>query len=395
MASNCRNCPTVFQALLLFWVISAFIYIQIDRASISNESNNEEKGLGKRDRERIKELYLAAETLTEEYPEMAKAFSHLNILSTREFADEPRPLTCDGCNKFEFQTIINPKDVCQGTKPLDILIQTTTVPQSERERDVIRRTWASWTWKNTNNVRHMFLFGSGWGSEDQRIIEKESEVYGDILQQGYKDSYYNLSYKVGMGYKWALEHCQRAKYVLRTAEDNFINIPRLVHYLRTNSQSLQRTQIGNMRSTMSVIRSMKSKFYVPHYEYPYEMYPPYAIGSAFLYSMAAVKEIMEAAPNVPFFALEDVWFGLVMQQINMNITSDPGFDVILMEHILQEAMTSRLCPGHGAFYSIHLMGVTPMILSILENASIQIIEGLWVACGNPSMSLHTTFRPQS
>ena len=330
----------------------------------------------------IRKLYLAAKFLTKEFGNDENLAGHLKVLTTRQFPDSPRPYSCNGCNKFDFPTLINPKAVCGGMTQIDLLIQITTIPSDQASRNAIRNTWASLTENNTAIVRHMFLFGTGWKTKDQQMIEKESELHGDVLQQGYRDAYYNLSYKVGMGYQWALEHCQRAQFILRTACDNFINIPGMLKYLNMEAKTLQRTQIGRVHTPMVVMRNRNTKFYISPMEYPPKFYPPFAIGSAFVYSMAAVKEVMAAAPNIPFFALEDVWFGLVMQQIEMEVENRLDYDIPLHEPDMNHMLNGG-CPFYGDFQAIHIGYTNPN-----PEAEPTLIESLWLVCPNVR-SIHT------
>ena len=54
-----------------------------------------------------------------------------------------------------------------------------------------------------------------------------------ILNQFYtifQDIYYNLTLKTVMGLKWCSIYCNQAKYVMKTDDDIFVNIP-LLHWV--------------------------------------------------------------------------------------------------------------------------------------------------------------------
>ena len=47
---------------------------------------------------------------------------------------------------------------------------------------------------------------------------------------------FNLSIKVMAAFNFAQEHCSRAGFILRTAADNAINIPNILHTIKANDK---------------------------------------------------------------------------------------------------------------------------------------------------------------
>ena len=43
----------------------------------------------------------------------------------------------------------------------------------------------------------------------------------------FQDSYYNLTLKTVMGLKWVKDHCSQARFVMKTDDDIFVNLPKL------------------------------------------------------------------------------------------------------------------------------------------------------------------------
>lgn len=66
---------------------------------------------------------------------------------------------------------------------------------------------------------------------------EESRTHGDILQEDFVDSYMNLTIKSVMGLKWASTHCPQARFLMKTDDDMFINVPSLLTYLQEASAS--------------------------------------------------------------------------------------------------------------------------------------------------------------
>ena len=58
----------------------------------------------------------------------------------------------------------------------------------------------------------------------QKQLEEESSKYGDIIQGDFLDTYHNLSYKATMGNLWVAEFCSQAEFVVKTDDDQFIDL---------------------------------------------------------------------------------------------------------------------------------------------------------------------------
>ena len=290
--------------------------------------------------------------------------THMKTLRTRVPATSQRPRTCNNCNRFHYELIISSNSACAKPGHVDLLVLITTIPDAIKARDALRNTWLSHTKNNTGIVRHVFLFGWGWSKQEQAQLRKESINYGDIIQYDYKDAYYNLSYKVMSGFKWALKHCLKANFILRTADDNFVNIPKILLWIKRYGKSSMHAQIGFIHWRLEVWREITKKWYVSFAEFPEKCYPPYAIGTAFLYSMLAVKEVVNEAPNIPFFCLEDVWFGLVMREVKMPVIHEPLFFRELTQKYYRR-QNKCMCPFNGNFLALHL--VTPGAMPHLWN----------------------------
>ena len=286
--------------------------------------------------------------------------SHMKILATRVIPKVVRPRTCDNCNNFNFTSTLEPDDLCADEDPIDLLVLITTIPNAIVARQALRETWLQHSNDNTANIRHIFLFGAGWSEKEQEIIKNESLEFGDILQEDYKDSYYNLSLKMMSGFKWAHRNCKHAYFTLRTADDNYINIPQIINWIRTNGPKNLYAQIGHAAPDLSVLRTKVRKWYISPIEFPENKYPPYAVGTAFLYSMTAIEHIIRIAPNVPYFCIEDAWFGMVMRELKMPVINEPAFDRLLENRLLDQMMRET-CPNEGNFLSLHLVSPEAMV----------------------------------
>jgi hypothetical protein len=157
-------------------------------------------------------------------------------------------------------------------------------------------------------------------------IELENEVYDDIVQGNFVDSYRNLTYKHTMVFKWFLENCSNVKYLLKTDDDVFINTPKLVEYLKgekPNDGMLNKTDLVlcHVRNSAYPTRN-EGKWKVTFEEYSRETYPRYCIGPIILYSNDAVVKLYKGAQMAKFFWIDDVLItGLVAETMKIRAES--------------------------------------------------------------------------
>jgi beta-1,3-galactosyltransferase 1 len=71
----------------------------------------------------------------------------------------------------------------------------------------------------------------------QELVEEESLQYSDIIQEGFVDSYNNLTLKSVMMLKWVTTNCQSVWYIMKTDDDMFVNINNLVSLLKVRNMS--------------------------------------------------------------------------------------------------------------------------------------------------------------
>lgn len=329
--------------------------------------------------ERIERLYQAAKVIVEELPDKQmyprELLIHLKVLRTRQFSEETRPYRCNRCMAWKYKTTIEPSNVCRNQRSgqgLMILALVTTIPDEIEGRKAIRETWGSLSKNNTGYLNILFLYGSGWSGAEQAIIEKEDRQFGDVLQADFADNYYNLALKVLMGFRWAAENCPQMDFVLRTGTDNFINLPGLYLHLSQNKMRLQRGAIGRIFTKMQPWRIPDRKWFLSPRDIPDGTLPDYPIGTAFVFSLESVKELIAISPYVPFFPLEDQYFGYCMQAVAMPAINVFGFNFYILQEkwlaLLKSGSQGKsLCPFKMPWYTVH--DVDPMFM-----------RHLWASC---------------
>ncbi|XP_012267723.2 beta-1,3-galactosyltransferase 1-like isoform X2 [Athalia rosae] len=223
-------------------------------------------------------------------------------------------------------TIIAPIGICTVPPYLIIIICSSAL--NLKTREAIRNTWASKV--NTNNVYNMtvevgFLVGENNNETLSELLEAENAQFKDIIQEKFYDSYNNLTIKSVMMLKWVTSNCGQAKYLMKTDDDMFVNVPALVKHLQTRP-SPSGALIGSLICNAKPIADSKNKWYMPKYMYSERTYPNYLSGTGYVMSMDVAVKLYETALETPLIYLEDVYVtGICAKRAKLHPSNHPGF----------------------------------------------------------------------
>ena len=241
---------------------------------------------------------------------------------------EIRETLCDGCFPHPFDFVINNKHICTIQEPglnIDLFIMIFTCHENFENRQAIRQTWLSITKENTANVRYVFLLGKVENKALTRQIARESEVYKDIIEEDFYDSYRNQTIKTIMGFKWAVQYCREAKFVMKADDDTFVNVENLLTYIRTSGKNEPTQMIGSCRID-GPIRDPTSKWHATVEEYREPLYPWHCSGTGYLTTFTMVEKMYNVSPNVPYFWLEDIYVSLCFMAVGGKVKHMGGFN---------------------------------------------------------------------
>ena len=154
-------------------------------------------------------------------------------------------------------------------------------------------------------------------------ILKESDTYKDLAITDNVDVYKNLTLKTIAAFNWARQFCPEADFLLKTDDDMFIHLKRLLYTiksLRSSTAALSPNGIivGNVAAGWKPVRNPQSKYYITQEQYTETSYPPFVTGPSYLISRPAFDLLQQAAMNRPFFHLEDVFItGIVAESVDV------------------------------------------------------------------------------
>jgi len=118
------------------------------------------------------------------------------------------------------------------------------------------------------------------------------------------------------------EQCPDVPYLLKTDDDMIVNLPYLLELL--DAKSLQRSIMGPLNVGSRVYRHGKWK--LTREEFPFEMYPPYESGSAYVITGDLIHDLVTTAEYVPPIFVDDVYItGILGRILGVNHVRQHGF----------------------------------------------------------------------
>ena len=228
--------------------------------------------------------------------------------------------------KFEFPEIQpqidDPKDFY-----LIVLVNSGSHGDLYRSRrDKIRKTWASRktcehvnAMKNStvNNLKWILVFvlGKAGGQEDEQNIE-EAKKHNDMIIGNIADNYLNNILKFYMGQLWA--SLLGAKYTLKTDDDVYVRIPKVLEYLVSQGSPSRFYGGGTYRGSV-VVRSPGGKWSVSKKYFPEDVFPPFNAGAFILFSMDLLGGLMNYVYIRKPFHTDDAYIGVAIRHLKVKV----------------------------------------------------------------------------
>lgn len=195
-------------------------------------------------------------------------------------------------------------------------------------RQAVRETWGrEGSYDNGVQVRTVFLLGRSLQDDPNldQLISLEAQQFRDLIVWDFEDSFYNLTLKEHVFFKWMLDNCPQASFVFKGDDDVFANTQAILNHLH----SLEPAQASSLYTGQIIfdaapLRDQKIKYYVPQtfYEGPY---PPYAGGGGFLFSGHLLPNLYHVSFYIPFFPIDDVYTGMCFKALGINPVKHSGF----------------------------------------------------------------------
>ncbi|KAM6160260.1 lactosylceramide 1,3-N-acetyl-beta-D-glucosaminyltransferase [Erethizon dorsatum] len=252
-----------------------------------------------------------------------KSYSYRYLINSYNFVNDTLSVNRSlGGPRYPY--LMNHKEKCEAQDVL-LLLFVKTAPENYDRRSAIRKTWGNEKYVRSQlnaNIKTLFALGAPnllKGGELQRKLVWEDQMYGDIIQQDFVDSFYNLTLKLLLQFSWANTFCPHAKFLMTADDDIFIHMPNLVEYLQSLEQiGVQDFWIGRVHRGAPPIRDKSSKYYVSYEMYQWPSYPDYTAGAAYVMSGDVAAKVYEASQTLnSSLYIDDVFMGLCANKIGI------------------------------------------------------------------------------
>lgn len=201
-------------------------------------------------------------------------------------------------------------------------------------RNALRTLWEN---VNDTSMYHVFMLGYSDNDGVQGRIDQEAFVYNDIIQEDFTDAYLNNTYKTIMAYNWAVRYCHKAKLLLFQDDDYHIKWTELAVYLRTQfSANLKDIYCGSLAIDAPPYRKEDTKWFLSFQDYPFDMFPPYIGGGAYVVSFDVAERLQRAFPHVRYLGIDDVYLGIVAHKLSIPAQNESILDTINYDALAKE-----------------------------------------------------------
>lgn len=247
----------------------------------------------------------------------------------------------------EYALLLNQPAICSGGPPMLFMAIKSQVGNFEN-RQAIRETWGrsglvrGEASQKQGLVRTVFLLGrqdssTGPHPDLRNLLELENQQYADILQWDFQDTFFNLTLKDLLFWRWLQQHCPDAAFVFKGDDDVFVRTDALMDFLhkRWDEHNLLKVYTNQSDAALELFvgdvivnampnREPTTKYYIPESFYK-GTYPPYAGGGGVVYSSSLALRLMEVSEKVRLFPIDDVYLGMCLHRLGLSPSHHPGF----------------------------------------------------------------------
>ncbi|KJE95475.1 hypothetical protein CAOG_05924 [Capsaspora owczarzaki ATCC 30864] len=183
-------------------------------------------------------------------------------------------------------------------------------------RAAIRETWAADAFKHGVEVRFVLTETEGNGA----AVRDEQARYGDLLLIKDKVNYHSLVRKTYGFLRWALQE-REVRFIFKTDDDTFVNIPRLLRFLTTQAPIRQLIMgypwVDKPIATAATAFSRNAEY---ANSTGLDRYPKYMSGAGIVLTPDVIRSLIVAQHYVPMhqWPREDATFSAWIWGLNLQ-----------------------------------------------------------------------------
>ncbi|XP_074532068.1 N-acetyllactosaminide beta-1,3-N-acetylglucosaminyltransferase 2 [Halichoeres trimaculatus] len=232
-----------------------------------------------------------------------------------------------------YPLMVDQPDICKEP-PFLLLAVKSLVPHFDR-RQAIRESWGRAGVIANRTVVTIFLLGNATAGDHHPdlsgMLQYESAHYKDLIQWGYRDSFFNLTVKEVLFLDWIQTRCSGAQFIFKGDDDVFVNTYRILDFLKGLSGPKARDLfVGDVITNAGPHRDKKVKYFIPESMYV-GTYPPYAGGGGYLYSGDIAARLHNVSQHVALYPIDDVYTGMCLRKLGLAPEKHKGFRTFNIE----------------------------------------------------------------
>lgn len=220
------------------------------------------------------------------------------------------------CRHFPMR--INHPETCR--EEVFLLMVVKSVATQHDRREAIRKTWGKEQVLEGKRIRTLFLLGRSTNQEEwlhhQKLVEFENQIYGDILQWDFEDTFFNLTLKETHFLEWFHVHCPSVRYIFKGDDDIYVSVSNMIEFLALGDHGKD-LFVGDVIFKARPIRKKESKYFIPEALYNKTYYPPYAGGGGFIMDASLARRLRWAASRVELYPIDDVFLGMCLEVLEV------------------------------------------------------------------------------
>lgn len=205
---------------------------------------------------------------------------------------------------------------------LFLVILVSSSADAYKSRMVIRHTWG------VDNALHrkwktVFLIGvTGNNMLLSDRISREAQIFGDIIQGDYSETFANKVFKIQSGFEWAAKYCS-FEYLLKTDDDVFVNTRALVAFLSGDGAPNAAFYFGHLMHGSPVLRT--GYYAVSKEDHPGDVFKDYLSGGGYVLSKDLVLKFTQMFDVVKPLKIDDAYIGILAAEVGVKPISTSSF----------------------------------------------------------------------
>uniref|UniRef100_A0AAF5PKV0 Hexosyltransferase n=4 Tax=Wuchereria bancrofti TaxID=6293 RepID=A0AAF5PKV0_WUCBA len=237
---------------------------------------------------------------------------------------------------------------CEISKAMNkfLLIIVKSSPLHFLKRQAIRVTWGSVFNHSDFTVKTIFVIGREPFNQENKRLQKEIDLYNDILVGDYIDSYRNNTLKFLSAVQFSFSYCHHhytVPYALFVDDDYLVLVQNLVAEVKKYDM-YDRLYMG-WRFDTRPFRTRFHKHRVSVATYPFNRYPPYISAGAVLLSSQTIREMYYAIQHTKLYSYDDIYAGILAKSLKLTVKHNKNMRFWKAEVGVKEAKT--LICAHG------------------------------------------------